>query len=69
MPPTDTSEYGLESLIVAGMLANGWTAGDAKQYDRSNCVDLDHLRHFLTATQPQIAEAMELATDTPTPIV
>ena len=63
---TDTSEKGLESLIVAGMLANGWTAGDAKQYDRSNCVDLTQLRHFIEATQPHIAEAMELATATPT---
>ncbi len=63
---TDTSEKGLESLIVAGMLANSWTAGDCKQYDRSNCVDLEQLRHFIESTQPHIAEVMELATDTPT---
>jgi type I restriction enzyme R subunit len=66
MSPTDTSEKGLENLIVAGMLANGWTAGDAKQYDRSNCVDLEQLRHFLQNTQPAIAEALELGSDTPT---
>ncbi|MFO0824562.1 MAG: type I restriction endonuclease [Gemmataceae bacterium] len=64
--PTDTSEKGLESLIVAGMLANGWTAGNAKQYDSSNCVDLEQLRHFLKNTQPTIAEAMELGCDSPT---
>ncbi len=66
MPPTDTSEKGLESLIVAGMLARGWGAGDPKQYDRTYCVDLEQFRQFLTATQPKLAEAMDLASDTPT---
>ncbi|MGE0126970.1 MAG: type I restriction endonuclease subunit R [Blastocatellales bacterium] len=62
---TDTSEKGLESLIVADMLAAGWLAGEAKNYDRDYCVDLAHLRAFVEATQPKLATAFELAQDSP----
>jgi len=31
---TDTSEKGLEGLIVAGMLSSGWIAGNPADYDR-----------------------------------
>lgn len=63
--PTDTSEKGLESLIVADMIAAGWLAGEAKNYDRDYCVNLAHLRAFVEATQPKLAAAFELAQDTP----
>ncbi|MGH9754683.1 MAG: type I restriction endonuclease subunit R [Blastocatellia bacterium] len=63
--PTDTSEKGLESLIVADMIVGGWLAGDAKDYDRDNCIDLVHLRAFLEATQPKLAAVLELSQDTP----
>jgi type I restriction enzyme R subunit len=63
--PTDTSEKGLESLIVADMLVLGWLSGDAKAYDRNYCVDIAHLRAFLEATQPEVAATLELASDTP----
>src|SRR5262245_251110 len=62
---TDTSEKGLESLIIADMIAAGWLAGEAKDYDRDYCVDLVHLRAFLEATQPKLAAAFELGQDTP----
>jgi type I restriction enzyme R subunit len=62
---TDTSEKGLESLIVADMIAAGWLAGEAKNYDRDYCVDIAHLRAFLEATQPKLAAAFELTQDTP----
>jgi len=62
---TDTSEKGLESLIAADMIAAGWLAGEAKNYDRDYCVDLVHLRAFLEATQPKLAAALELSQDTP----
>jgi type I restriction enzyme, R subunit len=62
---TDTSEKGLESLIVADMLATDWLAGDPKQYDREYCVDLEHFRAFVAATQPELAAALELDQDTP----
>jgi type I restriction enzyme R subunit len=64
--PTDTSEKGLESLIVAGMTDSGWTAGDPTDYDRDYCVDLAQLRTFLRATQPKVAEALDLDNDSPT---
>ena len=37
---TDTSEKGLESVIVRDLLAAGWQAGASKDYDREYCVDL-----------------------------
>lgn len=85
---TDTSEKGLESLIVEAMVGRasaeapptgegislireryggtGWILGRAEAYDREFCVDLPQLRTFLHATQPKIAEALELDKDSPT---
>ncbi len=84
---TDTSEKGLESLIVRAMTGRtdllspphvateasvpvaggtGWLLGDPKHYDRDFCVDIVQLRGFLEATQPEVAESLGLATDTPT---
>ena len=62
--PTDISEQGLESLIETDLIAGGWLPGDATDYDRDHCLDLEHLRAFLEATQPDAAE--ELAEDGPT---
>jgi type I restriction enzyme R subunit len=62
---TDTSEAGLEAIIVKGLAAHGWRVGDPKSYDRGCCVDLDHLRAFVLATQPNLAEAFDLANDSP----
>jgi type I restriction enzyme R subunit len=83
---TDTSERGLEDLIVTAMTGRatlaseperelpeipestrgtGWLLGDARDYHREYCVDLAHLRAFLEATQPEVAAALELDTDTP----
>jgi type I restriction enzyme, R subunit len=58
---TDTSEKGLEALIVSDLLEEGWIAGDPKDYDREYAVDLKQLEAFLAATQPQVAEAADLA--------
>lgn len=98
---TDTSEKGLESLIVAqmtarpksqeangrsaepgseagisaaesqdayGLDANGpcWIPGSSMDYDKAYAVDLKQLRLFLEATQPKIAEALDLANDSHT---
>ncbi len=64
--PTDTSEKGLESLIVADMTANGWLAGDPANYNREYAVDLVQLTAFLQATQPEVAEALDLENNSPT---
>lgn len=84
---TDTSERGLESLIVAAMTGvpiepppqepavghpkavyggTGWILGRADDYDREFCIDLPQLRAFLRATQPNIAEALDLDNESPT---
>lgn len=62
---TDTSEKGLESLIVANMTACGWVAGDLKDYEREYAVDLVQLRTFLQVTQPSVVEAFALDQDGP----
>lgn len=46
--------------------AAGWLPGDPADYDREYCVDLVQLTAFLRATQPEVAEALELNRDTPT---
>ncbi len=66
MPTTDTTESGLESLIVRDLTGRGWLAGESKDYDRTFCLDLAHLRAFLLATQPTLDEAMDLGNDSPT---
>ncbi|CAK0771445.1 type I restriction enzyme, R subunit [uncultured Gammaproteobacteria bacterium] len=62
---TDTTEKGLESLIVASLVESGWRAGDSKDYDREFAVDLHQLATFLAATQPEAAEALDLTNPTP----
>ncbi len=62
---TDTTEKGLESLIVASLVGSGWRAGDSKDYDREFAVDLHQLAAFLAATQPEAAEALDLTNPTP----
>jgi len=63
---TDTSEKGLESLIVGSMTESGWIFGDPKDYDRDYAVDLAQLRAFIAATQPGLAEAFDLDSASPT---
>ncbi|HQN09483.1 MAG TPA: type I restriction endonuclease, partial [Thermoanaerobaculia bacterium] len=82
---TDTSEKGLETLIVTALTGQapppppsaedaversaaydaGWILGDAGDYDREYCVDLNQLRTFLFASQPKSAQAVELDKDGP----
>ncbi|TVQ62974.1 MAG: type I restriction endonuclease subunit R [Phycisphaerales bacterium] len=63
MPTTDTSEGGLEALIVRDMVERGYTQGDPGNYDRQFCVDLAELAAFLEATQPEVAGALALHED------
>jgi type I restriction enzyme R subunit len=62
---TDTTEKGLENLIVASLVEGGWLAGDPKDYDREYAVDLPQLGAFLDATQPEAADALDLNTPSP----
>ena len=62
---TNTTEAGLETLIVNGLIRNDWQTGDSQNYDRGYCVDLDHLTWFLKATQPRVAEELQLDSENP----
>ncbi|MGO9470495.1 MAG: type I restriction endonuclease, partial [Isosphaeraceae bacterium] len=62
---TDTSEKGLESLIVADLNASGWIHGDPNQYNREFAVDLAQLAAFLTATQPELIDHLDLPNASP----
>ena len=62
---TDSSEKGLENLIVTAMTGRpwpdapsqgegiGWLNGDSKDYAREWCIDLVHLSAFLTLHSAQ----------------
>jgi type I restriction enzyme R subunit len=80
--PTDTTERGLEELIVAAMTASteraegvasahglygsgGWILGDWHDYEREYAVDLRQLTEFLRASQPAVAEVVQLDEDGP----
>ncbi len=47
-------------------LGLGWIGGRPEDYDRDYCVDLAQLREFLYATQPEVAEELDLTTNSPT---
>jgi len=64
--PTDTSEKGLESLIVASLIEDAeFVAGDPKDYDREHAVDPAKLMAFLKATQPEVVERLGIGDDGP----
>jgi type I restriction enzyme, R subunit len=75
---TNISEKGLENIIVTSMTGRlwpdapvvgegtGWLHGVPQDYAREWCVDLAHLTAFLSATQPKMIGALDLAKDSPT---
>ena len=66
MSPTDTSEKGLETLIVESLVNEaGYVQGSNDDYSREHVIDLARLRMFLEATQPEAAEALALDQDCP----
>jgi len=66
MQPTDTSEKGLESIIVQSLVNEaGYAQGDFKDYDRDHAVDLIKLLEFLLSTQPPAAKQLGLDEEGP----
>ena len=49
-----------------GSYGVGWICGDPQDYDRGYCLDLVQLSAFLRATQPEVAEGLDLGHDSPT---
>ena len=63
---TDTSEKGLETLIVESLVGEaGYQQGESSDYDRDHAVDLTRLLAFLKTTQPKAVETLELSEDGP----
>ena len=65
MRTVDTSERGLEDIIFDSMVESGWIPGDRADYARGQCVDLVQFSAFINATQPEVAAALSLGSDTP----
>jgi type I restriction enzyme, R subunit len=66
MPPTDTSEKGLEALIVESLTSKaGYVQGNSNDYDRDYAVDWPKLLAFLKTTQPKVVEALGIAEEGP----
>ena len=64
---TDTSEKGLEALIVASLTGDGgWIAGKSLDFDRGYAVDPSQLAAFIDTTQPDLSGALDLYKDSPT---
>ena len=64
--PTDTSEKGLEALIVNSLVEEaGYLPGLPEDYDRDHALDLNHLLAFLKTTQPKAVESLNLENDGP----
>lgn len=63
MRTSDISEKGLETLLVDGLCQNGWKKGEASDYSPADAVDLVQLAAFLEETQPAIAKAVDIRSD------
>lgn len=63
---TNTSEGGFETTIVNSLLQEAdYKAGNPQDYERSHAIDLKKLSDFLQASQPEIAEGLNLSVDSP----
>lgn len=66
MPASDTSEKGLEGLIVRSLTKEAsYSEGASTNYDREHAVDLAKLLGFLQDTQPAVVELLALDQDCP----
>ncbi len=64
--PTDTSEKGLETLIVDSLVNEaGYVPGSNEDYSREHVIDLAKLRAFLEVIQAETAEVLALDQDCP----
>ena len=63
--PCDVPQAGMAGERPASYGA-GWIGGDPQDYDRGYCVDRVQLFAFLRSTQPKVADALDLGSDSPT---
>ena len=63
---TDTSEKGLEALIVRSPIEEGgYATSDPKDYNRNHAVDTARLFAFLSATQSETVETLGIGAEGP----
>lgn len=60
MATTDTSEKGLEALIVRDLVSSGYVQGQSTDYNRDVALDVPQLLAFLEATQHKAVETLNL---------
>lgn len=66
MNTSDTSEKGLETLIVESLVNEaGYQQGTIEDYDREHAVDLAKLLAFLRESQPNVVESLGLDEECP----
>lgn len=66
MSPTDTSEKGLESIIVCSLVNEaGYIQGMSGEYDRDHAIDIAKLTAFIKETQPKAFESLSFESDNP----
>jgi len=64
--PSDTSEKGLESIIVDSLVNEAeYLQGDAKDFDREHAIDLVKIIAFVQDTQPKVFESLSFGQDNP----
>ena len=66
MSPTDTSEKGLELIIVSSIVTEaGYVQGINTDYDRDHAIDIAKLTAFIKESQPKAFESLSFETDNP----
>jgi len=66
MKTSDTSEKGLETLIVESLVNEaGYQQGVTEDYDREHAIDLAKLLSFLKVSQPNVIESLGLNEECP----
>ncbi len=65
-PCAPNAESAVVQEAAASYGGRGYLCGSPADYDREYCVDLFQLRAFLEATQPEIAEVLDLGNNSPT---
>lgn len=63
--PVDTSEKGLETILVEGLCAHGWKPGKSADYSPAFGLDLVQLRQFLDDAQPELSAQLDLDPSSP----
>lgn len=65
MAQAKLNESSLETKLVDGLCASGWIAGRPGDYNSNFALDLHQLQEFISATQPDLIDALDLMNDSP----